>query len=70
LQLVIEKLKAEGFDEIIVNVHHFAEKIIDFLDANNRFDIRIEISDERNLFSIPAGGIKKASWFFDDNKPF
>lgn len=70
LQHVIEKLKAEGFDEIIVNVHHFAEKIIDFIDANNRFDIRIEISDERESLLDTGGGIKKASWFFDDGKPF
>lgn len=70
LQLVIEKMKAEGFDEIIVNVHHFAEKIIDFLDANDRFDIRIEISNERESLLDTGGGIKKASWFFDDGKPF
>jgi NDP-sugar pyrophosphorylase family protein len=70
LQHVIEKMKAEGFDEIIVNVHHFAEKIIDFLEANNRFGIRIEISDEREYLLDTGGGIKKASWFFDDDKPF
>ena len=70
LQLVIEKMKAEGFDEIIVNVHHFAEKIIDFFDANDRFDIRIEISNERESLLDTGGGIKKASWFFDDDKPF
>ena len=47
LQHVIEKLKASGFDEIIINVHHFAEQIIDFVQANNNFGIHIEISDER-----------------------
>lgn len=70
LQHVIEKLKASGFNEIIINVHHFAEQIIDFVRANNSFDVRIEFSDERELLLDTGGGIKKASWFFDDGKPF
>lgn len=70
LQHVIEKLKTSGFDEIIINVHHFAEQIIYFVRANNSFDIRIEFSDERELLLDTGGGIKKASWFFDDGKPF
>lgn len=70
LQHVIEKLKTYGFDEIIINVHYFAEQIIDFVRANNSFDIRIEFSDERELLLDTGGGIKKASWFFDDGKPF
>lgn len=70
LQHVIEKLKASGFDEIVINVHHFAEQIIDFVRANNSFGIRIEFSDERELLLDTGGGIKKASWFLDDGKPF
>ena len=70
LQLVIEKLKSAGFDEIIVNVHHFPNQIIDFLNANNNFDIRIEVSDERDELLDTGGGIRKAAWFFDDAKPF
>ena len=70
LQLVIEKLKQSGFDEIIVNVHHFPDQIIDFLKANNSFGIRIEVSDERDELLDTGGGIRKAAWFFDDGKPF
>ncbi|OPZ31118.1 MAG: D-glycero-alpha-D-manno-heptose 1-phosphate guanylyltransferase [Bacteroidetes bacterium ADurb.BinA174] len=70
LQHIIEKLKASGFDELIINVHHFAEQIIDFVRANNSFDIRIEFSDEYEQLLDTGGGIKKASWFFDDEKPF
>lgn len=70
LQLVIEKLKMSGFDEIIVNVHHFPDQIIDFLKQNNDFGIRIEVSDERNQLLDTGGGIRKAAWFFDDGKPF
>lgn len=70
LQHTIEKLKQVGFDEIIINIHHFAEQIIDFVNRNNSFDIRIEFSDERDNLLDTGGGIKKASHFFDDDKPF
>lgn len=70
LEHVILKLKSAGFDEIIVNVHHFPDLIIDFLRANNNFDIRIEVSDERGFLLDTGGGVKKASWFFEDGKPF
>jgi len=70
LEHVILKLKAAGFDEIIVNVHHFAEQIISFLEEKNNFGIRIEISDERDMLLETGGGIKKAAAFFDDGKPF
>ncbi len=66
----IQKLKMAGFNEIIINVHHFAEQIIDYVEANNRFGIRIEFSDERDQLLDTGGGIKKAAWFFDDGKPF
>lgn len=70
LEHVILKLKASGFDEIIVNVHHFPDQIIAFLKANDNFGIRIEVSDERDLLLDTGGGIRKAAWFFDDGKPF
>lgn len=70
LEYVILKLKAAGFDEIIVNVHHFADQIIDFLKQNQNFGIHIEISDERDHLLDTGGAIRKAAWFFDDGKPF
>lgn len=70
LQIVIEKLKQAGFNEIIVNIHHFPDQIIDFLKVNNNFGIRIEISDERQMLLDTGGGIKNVEWFFDDGKPF
>lgn len=66
----IQKLKAAGFDEIIINVHHFAGQIKQYIQDNNRFGIRIEFSDETQALLDTGGGIKKASWFFDDEKPF
>ena len=70
LEHLILKLKTAGFDEIIVNVHHFPEQIIDFLIKNNNFGIRIEVSDESDELLDTGGGIRKAAWFFDDGKPF
>jgi len=70
LEHVILKLKAAGFNEIIVNVHHFPELIIQFLKQNNNFGMRIEVSDERDELLDTGGGIRNAAWFFDDGKPF
>ncbi len=70
LQHTIEKLKASGFNEIIINVHHFADRIIDFVRKNDNLGIRIEFSDESEKLLDTGGGIKRASWFFDDGQPF
>jgi len=70
LEHVILKLKAAGFNEIIVNVHHFPDQVIDFLQSKNNFDIHIVVSDERDLLLDTGGAVRKASWFFDDGKPF
>lgn len=69
LQHTIEKLKQSGFDEIIINIHHFADQIIEFVVSNNSFNIKIEFSKENELLDT-GGGIKKASHFFNDHKPF
>lgn len=66
LEHVIEKLKAAGFDEIVINVHHFANQIIDFLKEKNNFGITIHISDETNFLLDTGGGIKKAAPYFDE----
>jgi NDP-sugar pyrophosphorylase family protein len=70
LEYVCQKLIAAGFDEIIINVHHFADQIIDFIAKKQQFGVRIEISDERKKLLDTGGAIKKASWFFNDNRPF
>lgn len=70
LEHIILKLKAAGYDELIVNVHHFPDQIIDFLKINNDFGIRIEVSDERDELLDTGGAIRKAAWFFDDGQPF
>lgn len=69
LEHVIEKLKQAGFDEIIINIHHFGQQIIDFVASKDSFGIRIEFSDERDKLVDTGGGIKKAGWFIDSNEP-
>ena len=69
LEIAIRRLKKFGFRQIIVNVHHFAHLIEDFIDANNAFGIDITISDERELLLETGGGLKRAAPFFG-NEPF
>jgi mannose-1-phosphate guanylyltransferase len=69
LEHSILKLKSEGFTSIIINVHHFAEMIVDFVNSKNQFEIEIEFSHEKEELLDTGGGIAKASWFFGDN-PF
>ena len=68
LEHVIRKLIAFGCDEIVINVHHFADQIIDFLKEKNNFGITIHISDETDMLLDTGGGIKKAASFF--HEPF
>ena len=70
LEHVIQKLVSAGFDELIVNIHHHGEQIVQFLKEKGNFGIRIEISDERGKLLDTGGGIKKAEDFFDNGKPF
>ena len=56
LEHVIRKLIASGCDEIVINVHHFADQIIDFVKANNNFGITIHISDETDMLLDTGGG--------------
>lgn len=68
LQRAIEKLKNEGITEIVVNVHHFSELVISFLNKND-FGIPVIISDESDKLLDTGGGLKKAAAYFNDNQP-
>jgi NDP-sugar pyrophosphorylase family protein len=70
LQRNIEYLASYGVNDIIVNVHHFADQIIKHIDDYNQFGVKITISDETDQVLETGGGLKKAAWFFDDGKPF
>lgn len=69
LQRVIEHVRDEGFDDITVNVHHFADKVIDFL-HRIPLGVNIHISDERDQLLETGGGILKAQSWLDGEEPF
>lgn len=69
IKRVILNLAAAGVDRIVVNVHHFAGQIIDYLKDNDNFGLDIRISDETDGLLETGGGIKKAAPLFDPTAP-
>ncbi len=69
IKRVIMNLAAAGVDRIVVNVHHFAGQIIDYLKDNDNFGLDIRISDETDGLLETGGGIKKAAPLFDPADP-
>ena len=60
LHHVIVKLREAGYDDLVVNVHHFASQIEDYL-ATHNFGVRIQISDETEALLETGGGIAHAA---------
>ena len=67
LQWQVEKLRDAGITDIIVNVHHFPDQIIDTIRANQGWGCNITISDERDMLLDTGGGLKKAIRLLIDN---
>ncbi len=63
LEITLRRLHHFGVREVIVNVHHFADLVVDYLKVQNNFGMRVEISREEVLLDT-GGGLKKAAWFF------
>jgi NDP-sugar pyrophosphorylase family protein len=70
LEFTIRRLIHFGVRDIIINVHHFADKIHAFLQENDNFGIHIVTSHEVEKPLETGGGLKKAAWFFKGNEPF
>lgn len=65
LEIALARLRAFGIREVIVNVHHFADAVVEYLRAHNNFNMLIEISREPVLLDT-GGGLKQAAPFFLD----
>jgi NDP-sugar pyrophosphorylase family protein len=63
LEITLSRLQGFGIREVILNVHHFGDMVVDYLRKNGNFGMRIEISREEILLDT-GGGLKKAGWFF------
>jgi NDP-sugar pyrophosphorylase family protein len=66
LEIALRRLGSVGVRDVIVNVHHFADMVADYLNKNGNFGMRVEISCEETLLDT-GGGLKKAAWFFLEN---
>jgi len=66
LEITLCRLRDFGISEVIINVHHFADRVQDYLQAKRNFGMRIEVSREEVLLDT-GGGLKKAAWFFVEN---
>lgn len=70
LEHLILNLKNQGFNSFVINVHHFADQIENFLKSNNNFNAKIEISDERKMLLETGGGLLKAKPFLINEENF
>lgn len=75
LDLTIQRLQEQGYQRFVVNVHHFAQQVIDHVMEKYPQDLsvnplspRIFISDERDALLETGGGLKKAAPFFHENE--
>ena len=64
LEITLLRLASFGIREVIVNVHHFADMVVDYLKKNDNFGMHVKISREDVLLDT-GGGLKKAAWFFE-----
>jgi NDP-sugar pyrophosphorylase family protein len=69
LHLAVEKCSGFGFNDIIINVHHFADMVEEEVKRLNKMGYRVSVSDERELLLENGGGLYKARSFFDSD-PF
>jgi mannose-1-phosphate guanylyltransferase len=67
LEITLSRLRSFGIHDVIVNVHHFADKVTSFLKEHENFGMHIEVSREDMLLDT-GGGLKKAGWFFVESK--
>jgi NDP-sugar pyrophosphorylase family protein len=64
LEITLTRLRTFGVTEAIINVHHFADMVAQYLKSKNNFGMRLELSREDDQLLDTGGGLKKAAWFF------
>ena len=70
LAIALARLRSCGIREVIINVHHFAEQVVEYLQREKNLGMQIAVSREEVLLDT-GGGLKKAAWFFaNDSEPF
>lgn len=69
LSHVINRIKSFGFREIVINVHHFGDQIIEHLETHHYKDVKIHISDERERLLDTGGALKKAAPLLTGKNP-
>ena len=69
IEHVVEKLKVAGVERIVVNVHHFARQVVNYLQEHGNFGVNISISDESAKLLDTGGGLKKAAPLFKPDAP-
>ena len=69
IHILIDRLKAAGVGEVVINVHHFAQQIVDYVKAHDSFGLDIRFSDETDMLLETGGGLKKAVSLFSDSSP-
>ncbi|MBO4499292.1 MAG: NTP transferase domain-containing protein [Bacteroidaceae bacterium] len=69
LELQLTNLRRAGFNRVAVNIHHFADMVIDYLSANGNFGMDILVSDESGHLLDTGGGIRQAFHLFGDDAP-
>jgi|SRR5665647_607539 len=70
LQMAIEKVSMAGYHDLVINIHHFGDQIIEYLEKNNNFGQNITVSDERSQLLDTGGGILKAASLLDGDDAF
>lgn len=63
LEITLTRLRSFSVNEVIVNVHHFADRVVGYLKSKDNFGMRVQISQEDVLLDT-GGALKKAAWFF------
>jgi NDP-sugar pyrophosphorylase family protein len=66
LEIALSRLRSLGVNDLIVNAHHHADMIVEYLQVNHGFGMHIEVSREEILLDT-GGGLKRAAWFFKES---